>query len=651
MKGIKAAIWLALCLIMLLAISGSVAREDASSGKLVVLFTHDLHSYFLPQRLPGADNLTDTEGGYAKLATLIREQRARHKQGETVLVDAGDFSMGTLFHASFMTDALELRLMGEMGYDITTFGNHEFDFHPDGLAKALNAAKEAGGRLPAIVASNAVFGSPTPKDQLLRDAFKKYPVRDYLILEKNGLRVGLFGLMGKDAKVDSPFAKPVTFADPVATGKRVADILKNQEKVDIIICLSHSGTSKNKKHSEDEILAREVPQIDVIISGHTHTILPQPMTIGKTIIVSSGSYGRYLGVLELNCSKTEGVKTVVYTLPKVAGNIQDDPLLLKDIAKFKKTVEREYLAPYGLGFDQPIAESAYDMTSLADAYAHPGETGLGDMITDAYRYAIEKAEGSNYDHIHLVIQPLGNIRSSLLKGEITVSDVFRVLSLGLGKDGTPGYPLLAAYLNGTEIRKLLEVETTVASIKHDAHLQLSGVKFTYNPYRLPFDRVTSVRILEKDGSYQPPDPNRLYRVAMNFYTAQMVDYVSGVSHGLLTMAPKDRQGRPLKDLKEAIIPAGTSNPALREIKEWAALAAYMKSFPDPEGNGIPNLPERYRTPEGRFMAQPSWNPVNLIAGGTAITYLAIGILLFVIIVCILVIWVVARFFRRRMARA
>ena len=648
MKAVRLAALFALCLTLLAGLTGSAVGKDPTDGKLIILFTHDLHSYFLPQRLPAAAGPGATEGGYAKLATLIREQRNSHP-GKTILVDAGDFSMGTLFHTAFATDALELRLMGAMGFDATTLGNHDFDFHPDGLAGTLNAARKHGTRLPALVAANVVFGNPSAEDRSLRQAFKDYPVREYTVLERNGLRIGLFGILGKDAQTDTPFARPVTFADPVAVSRRIAAILKNDEKVDLVVCLSHSGTWADKALSEDEILAREVPQIDVIISGHTHTILPKPIVIGKTVVVSSGCYSAYLGVLEVARSRERGTEIVSYSLPKITEKIPDDPGMAREIAAFKTIVDKEYLSAYGVKFDDVVAESGFDMESLSYAYEYPGEMGIGNMITDAYRYAIAEAEGSRYDHVHAVVEPLGHIRSSLLKGKITVADLFRVLSLGLGQDGTPGYPLLTAYLTGRELKKLLEVETTVASVKEDAHLQVSGVRCTFNPRRIPFDRVTSVSVMEKDGSYRPLDPDRLYRVGMNYYTAVMVDYVGQVSHGLLALTPKDREGRPIKSLRDAIVPAGPSNPAVREIKEWAALAAYLRSFPDTDKNGLPEIPARYRAPEGRLVAEASWNPVKLVAGGTFITYGAIGVLALALFIAVWLIRTAVRFVRRRTA--
>ncbi|MHB8770279.1 MAG: bifunctional metallophosphatase/5'-nucleotidase [Syntrophales bacterium] len=644
-----------LTIVIILLISTGAPPAVVTAGtpppgeRLVILFTHDLHSYLLPQAVASPGGPPGARGGYAKLMTLIREARSREGD-RTLLVDAGDFSMGTLFHTAFMTEAVELRLMAAMGYDVMTFGNHDFDFHPQGLAKALRAARAAEQRLPLLVASNVLFSPDNGGDADLRAAFREYPVAPYAIVERRGIRIGLFGILGRDAQTDTPFAKPVTFADHVETSKRMAALLREKEKVDLIVCLSHTGTSPVKKRSEDELLARAVPDIDVIISGHTHTVLPAPIVIGKTIIVSAGSYGEYLGRLTLDYAPGSGAAPAGYELIPVTQQIPDDPPVARRIAGFKADIDRGYLAATGYRADQIVAESSFDAETLEYAYAHPGETGIGDLITDAFRYAIRRAEGPRYEHVHVTVQPLGNIRGSFLKGPISVDAIFRVLSLGLGTDGIPGYPLVAYYITGKDLKDLLEVETTVAKLKHDAHLQFSGVKFSSNPRRIPFDRVTAVAVQDSNGQFAPLDPEKLYRVGLNYYTAQMVDYVRKASYGLLSVQPRDRTGRPVTDAKEGIIiDADVLTPGVQEIKEWISLAAYLKSFPDSDGNGIPDVPARYRQPAGRFGASPSWNPVALVAGGNMITYgaIAIGILLHILM--LLLIGFTVRLIRRKIS--
>ena len=637
-------------MVALLVIATGFPRMDVATGgttareRLVILFTHDLHSYFLPQRVAAPDGPPLERGGYAKLLSLIRENREADR---TLLVDAGDFSMGTLFHTTFMTEAAELRLMAAMGYDVMTLGNHDFDFRPDGLARMLRKARATEKKLPVIVASNVVFSSDGKGDGNLKEAFREYPVVPYTVIERRGVRIGLFGILGKDAQVDAPFAKPVTFGDPVKTSKKMVDLLKNKENADLIVCLSHTGTSPGKKNSEDENLARAVPEIDVIVSGHTHTVLSKPIVVGKTLIVSAGSYGAYLGRLAVDYEKGAGVTLADYDLKPVTGEVPDDPGLLREIARYGKDVDKGYLAAYGYRVDQVVAESAFDMETLGYAQANPGETGIGDMITDAFRYAVEKAEGSRYEHIDIAIEPLGLIRDSFLKGPITVADIFRTLSLGLGTDGEPGYPLVAYHITGKELKDLLEVETTVGNMKRDAHLQFSGVNFSFNPHRIPFDRVTSIAVRNPKGVHEPVVPEKLYRVCMNYYTAQMVNFVRDASYGLLSITPRDREGRPVADTKQGIIDADAIAPGVQEIKEWVALAMYMKSFPDTDGNGVPDIPERYRQPEGRFSPSPSWNPIRLIAGGNWITYGAIGIGILLHILGIVLIGFVFRLVRRR----
>lgn len=598
------------------------AQSAPSAVQLTILFTHDLHSYFLPHAALTEAGRPVLHGGYARLARLIERQRAL-RGNQVLLVDAGDFSMGTLFHTTFMTEAAELRLMGEMGYDVTTFGNHDFDFHNDGLAEMLRVARSKGVRLPAIVASNVAFSGDVA-ESALKEAFRQYPVRDYIILERNGLRIGLFGLMGKDAADDAPFAKPLAFADILTSARRIVEILKNSEKADVIVCLSHSGTSAVKSHSEDERLARHVPEIDVIISGHTHTVLPQPLLVGKTLIVSAGCYGEFLGVLNLRVERGGNVTATSYELMPVRADFPEDPRLAADILKFRQAVDRDYLASFGYRWDQVIAEADFHLEPLSSIYANPRETGLGNLITDSFRHAVERAEGRNHEYIHLAIDPLGLIRDSFRQGRITVADVFQVLSLGLGMDGVPGYPLVAAYITGREMKDLLEVQTSVAPYKTDAYLQLSGVRMTYNPNRLPFDRVTDVQVRDADGTYRPPQAERLYRICMNSYTAKMVEFLQRASHGLIRLKPKGKDGRPLGELKNARIDADPKKPGIQELKEWVALASYMNTLPDRDVNGVPNIPEKYRGPEGRITAAPSWNPVRLIAGGSRITWGILG---------------------------
>jgi 2',3'-cyclic-nucleotide 2'-phosphodiesterase (5'-nucleotidase family) len=359
--------------------------------------------------------------------------------------------------------------------------------------------------------------------------------------------------------------------------------------------------------------------------------------VGKTAIVAAGCYGAYLGILDLEYTREKGAKFSAYSLKEVSSDVPADAAMASDIASFKKQIDERYLHPYRYYYDQTIAESGFDMDFEPYGNAQSTETGLGDMVTDAFRYAVQKAEGNKYEPIDLVIEPQGVIRDSFLRGPITVADIFKVLSLGLGMDGNAGYPLIACYIAGDDVKRLLEVDTTVAKIKSDAHLQMSGIKFTYNPHRVPFDRVTSVEIREAGGEYRPLETGMLYRICMNIYTAQMVDYVRRVSYGLIAIHPKDRHGNPIADLKEALIDADGIASGMHELKEWVALTTYMESFPRTGRDDIPTVPLRYRTPESRITIKPSWNPLELIRGGSMITYgIVMGGILLLLVMTLLI---------------
>src|SRR5699024_9532205 len=206
--------------VVFLLLSPSNQGEAASDDLITIIFTHDLHDNYYPFSKLEDDPYAKV-GGFARIAEVIREEKARNPNA--IVVDAGDYAMGTLFQTIFATESPSLRLFGQMDYDVVTFGNHEFDFRAKGLATSLESALESGDEIPPIVASNIIFpeddnGQMISEVEPLYEAMNDYGVEDYLILERDGMKIGVFGLLGEEAAGDAPMSG-VTFADIVDSGK------------------------------------------------------------------------------------------------------------------------------------------------------------------------------------------------------------------------------------------------------------------------------------------------------------------------------------------------------------------------------------------------------------------------------------------------
>ena len=242
------------------------------NNKADILFVHDTHSH-LESFQTLMDGKTQTVGGFAKLKTLVNEQK--DKNPDTLILDAGDFSMGALVQTVYETEAAELRMLGHLGVDATTLGNHEFDYRSEGLANMLTSAKDSGDELPELVMSNINWEAMetaglTEEQELLKKAFAEYDVKEYVVIEKGDLDIAIMGVFGSDAWDCAPTCA-FLFEDITVAAKRVVEKIEANEDVDMIVCVSHSGTWEEAEKSEDEILAKNVPEIDLIISGHTHT--------------------------------------------------------------------------------------------------------------------------------------------------------------------------------------------------------------------------------------------------------------------------------------------------------------------------------------------------------------------------------------------
>jgi 2',3'-cyclic-nucleotide 2'-phosphodiesterase (5'-nucleotidase family) len=565
---------------------------------LVILFTHDMHSNLDSYLVPSGNDGAIEVGGYARLATAINNER-KGKEGKVLVIDAGDFSMGTLFHTIRSNHSPELITMELMGYDATTFGNHEFEFGPGPLARALLRAKsKSQGRPIAIIASNTIVDSKLPELADFRKAYKEYPVIPYMVIKRSGLKIGLFGLMGKDAAIYVPEAKPVTFSDPIKAARKSVRILRNKEKVDMVICLSHSGTWADKSISEDEILAKEVPGIDVIISGHTHSFLDPYIQIGNTYIVSGGAYGRFLGCLIVARNPNGTFEALDYKLLPITSQLPEDSQIASLVKAFEKDIDKEYLSAFNYHYGQVLAQTSFSMPDpdwdKCYACAKCMTSGLGDLVADAFIYAVKNKEGKDYHDISLVFEGFGQIRVPLAKGPLTVNDAVRLLALGLGPDEKAGAGLITFWLTADEIKKIFELEATLASAKYDMHLQISGMRFSYDSKQEPFNRIKTVEVKTENGKFVPLEDNRLYRVCTDWKVILMRENLAQASGGKITFVPKDESGKPIDDLKTTRIFVNADNSL--ELKSWLAVAIYLQSFPVGK-SGLPEVPEKYRKAE------------------------------------------------------
>ncbi len=655
------AFFLALLLAVLCVLPVGAVAEGCTQETNVttILFPHDLHSHFLPQSTAEGGE----SGGYARLKTVIDGERAMNP--DALLVDGGDFSIGSLIQTLYTTQAAELRTMGAMGYDAVTIGNHEFDHKGTGFAEMLNSAKAAQQAavelllvdarpledmdayrerfgpvtpvLPTLLEANYAPADDNQDRAFIRSAMEDYGVTDCMTLERGGVTYGLFGLMGVDSDECAP-TSGFTRTDAAKAAKRCVETLKG-EGAEIIVCLSHSGTGDSLASSEDEELAKAVDGIDVIVSGHTHSTLAEPLVVNDTYIVSSGPYCQNLGSLTFSWDDGGEKRLLDYRLIPIDETVAENPEIAGLVEQWKDMVGETYLARYGLTYDEVLTHTDCDLTTPASAVQE--NNGLGTLVSDAFLWADRTLDAAYADSPHTVsVTADGVLRANLPAGDLTVAMAFDVLSMGVGEDGTSGFPLVAVYLTGKELKAAMEVDASVTPIMPAAQLYMSGAKYAFNTKRMFFNRVydaalTDVTFDESGtGNAYEIDDNALYRVVTGMYSAQMLGTVKSKSMGLLSLEPKQANGTPVTDFADCILYDANGN----ELKEWYALAAYLEQF------GEDGLPDRYAAPaNGCKQVSDSFAPGQLLAGWNGITWAVLGIVLLILVLILLLI----RSLRRR----
>jgi len=610
-----------------LFLPAALSAAQAGRKTFTILHTNDMHSNLIGLG-PASDyspftlNDDQTRGGYARLATLIAKSKAaREAHGPVLVLDAGDFSMGTAFGAACREVGGELQVMAQMGYDATTLGNHEFDLGPDGLGQAIGVASKAG-RVPAVLASNTnVAATDTMLTDLQRLA-KDGVIRRYLVIERGGTRFGLFGVLGKEAIFYATNIGAVSFSDAIETAQETVTILRETEKVDVVICLSHGGVQKGKDgrytEGDDVRLARAVPGIDVVVGGHSHTELQEAIIVnGRTPVVQTGKYGVNLG--ELVVTLDGGTLTVEsYRLHPIDDTVAGDRAIADEIDTFKNPATVAVFASRGYRIDQPLAVAPRDLPNTFTDIA--AGTPLANLITDAFREAT---------HADIGFTANGMMRAGLTRGKSgvqTVYDVFAVAPLGAGVvDATAGNALVTAYFTGQELKHLLEF-LLVDNPSHPGEYfpRASGMRFRYDQSRPMFDVVTAIELGDSDRGYRAIDitgkNERLYSLTCPLMLGVIVVAIPKYTKGRLPLVPKNKEGQPLKSKVEALddprsdtpyllpppgtvdkgsVAMGTGKDAVHEIKEWQAIMDHLRRLPVKNKGELPTIPVDARAAEIR----------------------------------------------------
>ena len=258
------------------------------AASLLIIHTNDTHSCVEPLNPNLSDTTQADKGGYLRRASFVREMRKR--EPGLLLFDSGDFSQGSTYYSLYHGD-VEVGLMNLMGYDAATIGNHEFDSGMENMARIFRLAK-----FP-IVCCNYDF-TGTPCEGL---------VKPYIILQRGDLKIGVLGVSPKlEGLVATAMCKGVTYTDPIKAAQPVADYLRNEEKCDLVVCLSHLGW-KVDGVSDEELIA-ETQDIDIVLGGHSHTYFERPEVLtnrrGQVVVDNQmGKNGRFVGLLDLTMAK------------------------------------------------------------------------------------------------------------------------------------------------------------------------------------------------------------------------------------------------------------------------------------------------------------------------------------------------------------
>jgi 5'-nucleotidase len=514
--------------------TSGVTLENGDVVKFTLLQTTDVHHHVVgtgPSATYGTE--TDaTKGGYSKIARKIQYIKGAKSAAKTpvILVDCGDFLMGTVYDMSLGANPAAINFFKTMGYNAITIGNHELDYGPAMLAQFFNMPYTNG--TPSYFGTPVVMSNVVVNGQAGIAALQtKGVIKDTLILTlENGLKVGILGIMGENAASDAPIKDPLTFRNNLDPEDDANDIAFLQAKVNavraagaqVVVVLSHSGITdpnSDTRSGDDIDLADNVTGIDIIASGHNHERTDNVVTRNGARIICAGSYGENLAQLDVTFKVGTGITAAVLTNNCIGNCDEGDDFHEQTTAIRDKLVKalddniNAALAASSLpAVNDIVAYTNSDNVALPEG---PGETGIGNLCADSLRYLLGGAQGNP----SMAVVANGVIRNGYALGQqISFADIYNTLPLGMTLDtanqNIPGYPLVMVYMDQTSITNLCKLAAmTIAAadpafmssilyaathttgdtslaywtkyysllrLKEDYYLNFSGVRYSYD---------------------------------------------------------------------------------------------------------------------------------------------------------------------------
>jgi 2',3'-cyclic-nucleotide 2'-phosphodiesterase (5'-nucleotidase family) len=470
----------------------------SSAEQLTILHTNDTHSHLY------SFGPMNRYGGIARMSYLIKKLKRKNgwQNRGVIALNSGDVFVGTFAFNKYLGYA-ELKLMEGL-YDSMALGNHEFDLGIDNLTAIISgvATGEDSVQLPMLCANikNLDPGHPL-----------RLFVQPYRILQAGSLKIGLTGVVTTDPINYSEEVNAI-LTDPYQAAGEAAALLK-QQGCDIVICQSHLG-----KIADVQGLAW-VDGIDVIVGGHSHDAIAEPLIVNGKIIVQAGEFGKFLGELVVDVTQ-EGVECVSYKLHPIDWSVRRDLTLLRNLYNLRKGIEQD--PRFGPVYTTPIAWAKYNHEEHWEEGNPHRDTPLGNLVADAIRNGVEDGGFSLGPYPLAALEAMGYIAHRIYKGKVVGNDVMRSVPYGYDPSSGLGFKIHLVLLAGAQILAGLEYTVSMVEYTDEISLQASGITFEYDSAKSPastLDEIlmgmgridpSSVRV-----NGDPLDPQGLYQVAMN----------------------------------------------------------------------------------------------------------------------------------------